>query len=138
MHEKPSLDCDAPPKEDAFEVGTLMDQRFNASPLTFSRSSEFRKRCLGEGASSARGDMDNQQRSSLKPSILSKGKEKLRKSSNVEDRIGSKGFEGFVHRGSSVTIFPSNPIIREKWLNSMGTCGMMVVENIEVSSSPHS
>ena len=41
MHEKPSLDCDAPPKEDAFEAGTLMDQRFNASPLTFSRLSEF-------------------------------------------------------------------------------------------------
>ena len=82
--------------------------------------------------------MDNQQRSSLKASILSKGKEKLRKSSNVEDRVGSKGFEGFVHRGSSVTVFPSNPIIKEKGLNSVGTCGMMVVENIEVSSSPHS
>ena len=41
MHEKPSLDCDAPPKEDAFEVRTLMDQRFSASPLTFSRLAEF-------------------------------------------------------------------------------------------------
>ena len=91
---------------------------------------------LGEGASSIRGDTDNQQRSSLKASIHSKGKEKLRKSSNKEDRVGSKGFEGFIHRDSSVMVFPSNPVIREKGLNSVGTCGMMVVENIEVSSSP--
>ena len=111
MHEKPSSDCDALPKEAAFEAGTQMDRRFNASPLTFSRSSKFRKRCSGKGASSKREDADNQQRSSLKASILSKGKEKLHKSSNIEDRVGSKGF---VHRGSSITVFRSNPIIREK------------------------
>ena len=109
MHEKPSSDCDALPKEDAFEAGTQMDRRFNASPLTL--SSKFRKRCSGKGASSKREDADNQQRSSLKASILSKGKEKLHKSSNIEDRVGSKGF---VHRGSSITVFRSNPIIREK------------------------
>ena len=35
MHEKPSSDCEASPKEDAFEAGTLIEQRFNASPLAF-------------------------------------------------------------------------------------------------------
>ncbi|KAL6347508.1 hypothetical protein AAG906_026030 [Vitis piasezkii] len=87
------------------------------------------------GASSTRGDADNQQRSTLKASIHSKGKAKLCKFFNVEERAGSKGF---VHRGSSVTVFPSNPVTREKGLNSVGTRGMMVVENFEVSYSPHS
>ena len=40
-HEKPSSDYEAPPKEDAFEAGTQMERRFNASPLTFYRSSGF-------------------------------------------------------------------------------------------------
>ena len=62
----------------------------------------------------------------------------MRKSSNVEDKAGSKGFRGFIHHGSSIMVFPSSPITKEKRLNSVGTCGMMVVENIEVSSSPHS
>ncbi|RVW89628.1 hypothetical protein CK203_036367 [Vitis vinifera] len=132
-HEIPSSDFVAPPKGNAFEAGTQLERRFSASPLTFSRSSGFRKSCSGERASSRRGDMDNQQRSSLKASRHSKGKEKLHKSSNVEDRAVSEGFGGFVHRDSSVMVFPSNPVIREKGLNSVGTCGMMVVENIELA-----
>ena len=60
------------------------------------------------------------------------------KSSKIEERAGSKGFKGFVHHGSSVTVFPSNPVTREKGLNSVGTRGMIVVENFEVSYSPHS
>ena len=119
MHEKPSSNCEAPPKEDAFEAGTQMERRFSASPLAFYRSSRFRKRCSREGASSIRGDTD------------------LRKSSNDEDRAGYKGLEGFVHRGSSITVFPSNPVIREKGLNFVGTYGM-IAENLEVSSSSHS
>ncbi|KAL6326022.1 hypothetical protein AAG906_038514 [Vitis piasezkii] len=129
MHEISSTVFVAPPKDDAFEAGTQMERRFSASP----RSSGFRKSCSGEGASSIRGDTDNQQRSSLKASIHSKGKEKLRKSSNIEDRVGSKGFEGFIHRDSSVMVFPSSPVTREKMLNSVGTCGMMVAENIELT-----
>ena len=113
-----------------------MERRFSASPLTFSRSSGFRKSCSGEKASLRRRDTDNQQRSSLKASIYSKGKEKLHKSSNVEDKAVFEGFRGFVHHDSLVMVFPSNPVTREKGLNSVGTCGMMVVENIEVSSSP--
>ena len=132
MHEISSTIFVAPPKDDAFEAGTRMERRFSASP----QSLGFRKSCSGEGASSTRGAADNQQRSSLKASIHSKGKEKLRKSSNVEDKVGSKGFEGFIHRGSSVMVFPYSPVTIEKGLNSVGTCGMMVVENIEVSSSP--
>ena len=119
-HEKPSSDYEAPPKEDAFEAGTQMERRFNASPLTFYRSSGFGKRCSGEGASSIKGDAD------------------LHKSSNDEDRARYKGLEGFVHRGSSGTVFPSNPVIKEKWLNFVGTYGQMVAKNVEVSSSSHS
>ena len=134
MHEISSTIFVAPPKDDAFKVGTQMERRFSASP----RSSGFWKSCSGKGASLTRGAANNQQRSSLKPSIHSKGKEKLRKSSNVEDKVGFKGFEGFINRGSSVMVFPYSLVTREKGLNSVGTCGMMVVENIEVSSSPHS
>ena len=135
-HEIPSSDFVAPPKGNAFEAGTQLERRFSASPLTFSRSSGFRKSCSGEKASLRRRDTDNQQRSSLKASIYSKGKEKLHKSSNVEDKAVFEGFRGFVHHDSLVMVFPSNPVTREKGLNSVGTCGMMVVENIEVSSSP--
>ena len=45
------------------------------------------------------------------------------------------GHVGFDHRGSSDTVFPSSPVIRGKGLSFMGTCGMLVVENLEVSSS---
>ena len=58
----------------------------------------------------------------------------MSKPSNDEDREGYKGLVGFDHCGSSVTIFLSNLVIREKWLNFVGTCGMLVAENLEVSS----
>ena len=45
---------------------------------------------------------------------------------------------GFPHHGSLDVVFPSYPITREKGLNSVGSCGMMVVENLEVSSYQHS
>ncbi|RVW29041.1 hypothetical protein CK203_088905 [Vitis vinifera] len=96
------------------------------------------KRCFGEGTSSTREDADNHQRFHLNASILSKGKEKLRKFSKDEDRVDSKGFKGFVHRGSSVTVFPTSPVTREKGFNFVGTCEMRVVENFGVSSTPHS
>ena len=83
-----------------------------------------------------RGEADNQQRSILKASIHSKGKAKLCKFSNIVDRAVFEGFGGFVHRDSLVMVFPSNPVSREKGLTSVGTCGMMVVENNKVSSSP--
>nr|CAN82412.1 hypothetical protein VITISV_039149 [Vitis vinifera] len=102
--------CDALPKEDAFEVS---------------------KRCSGEGTSPTRGDADDHQRSHLKAPFLSKGKEKMRKFSEGEDKANLKGFVGFPHRGSSVTVFPSYPVTREKGLNSVGSCGVMVVENFE-------
>ena len=72
-----------------------MVRGFSASRLTCCRSSEFRKRCSGEGASLSRGDAV------------------LHKPSNDEDRERYKGLVGFDHCGSSVTIFPSNPVIRE-------------------------
>ena len=75
------------------------------------------------------------QRSILKALFLSKGKEKLPNFSKGEDKAG---FKGFHHRGSSVTVFPSYPVTREKWLNSVGSCGMMGVENLKVSSYQHS
>ncbi|KAL6312802.1 hypothetical protein AAG906_021434 [Vitis piasezkii] len=80
-----------------------MVRGFSASRLTCCRSSGFRKRCSGEGASLSRGDAV------------------LRKPSNDEDREGYKGLVGFDHCGSSVMIFPSNPVIREKGLNFVGT-----------------
>ena len=92
------------------------------------------KRCSGEGTSPTRGDADDHQRSHLKAPFLSKGKEKMRKFSEGEDKANLKGFVGFPHRGSSVTVFPSYPVTREKGLNSVGSCGVMVVENFEVSS----
>ena len=82
------------------------------------------------------GDAD--QRSILKALFLSKGKDKLPNFSKGEDRAGFKGFAGFPHRGSSVAVFPSYPVTREKGLNSVGSCGMMGVENLEVSSYQHS
>ena len=136
--ERPLSDCDALPNEDAFEAGTQLDRSFSASPITFCHSSGFRKRCFGEGTSSTRGDVEHKQRSHFKAPFLSKGKEKLHKLSKSEDIAGFKGFAGFAHHGSSVTVFPSNPITRAKGLNSAGSCGMMVVENFEVSSYPHS
>ena len=54
--------------------------------------------------------------------------------SNDEDGEGYKGLVGFDHCGSSITIFPSNPVIKEKGLNFVGTYGMLVAENLEVSS----
>ena len=117
-------------------MGTQRLRRFSASPLTLSRPSRFRKSCYGKGASLTRGEADNQQRSILKASIHSKGKAKLCKFFNIVDRAVSKGFGGFVHHGSLVMVFPSNPVSREKGLTSVGTCGMMVVENNKVSSSP--
>ena len=93
-----------------------MVRGFSVNRLTCCRSSEFRKRCSGEGASLSRGDAV------------------LRKPSNDEDKEGYKGLMGFDHCGSSVMIFPSNLVIREKWLNFVGTCGMLVAENLEVSS----
>ena len=45
---------------------------------------------------------------------------------------------GFPHHGSLDAVFPSYPITREKGLNSVGSCGMMVVENLEVFSYQHS
>ena len=120
MHEKPSLDCENPPKVVAFGAGTHMERGFSACPLTCCRSSGFWKKCSGKRASSSRGDAV------------------LRKSPNVEDRANYKGRMGFDHRGSSVTIFPSIPVIREKGLNFVGTYGMLVAENLEVSSSSHS
>ena len=136
MQEIPSSDFVALPKDDAFEAGTQRLRRFSASPLTLSRPSRFRKSCYGKGASLTRGEADNQQRSTLKASIHSKGKAKLCKFSNIVDRAVSEGFGGFVHRDSLVMVFPSNPVSREKGLTSVGTCGMMVVENNKVSSSP--
>ena len=94
--EKPSSDCEAHPKVVAFRVGTQMERGFSVCPLTCCQLSGFQKRCSGEGASSSRGDVV------------------LCKSSNVEDRASYKGRVGFDHRGSSVTVFPSNPVIREK------------------------
>ena len=138
MLENPSLDCNALPKEVAFEEGTQLERSFNANPINFSRSSGFQKRCFEEGTSSTREDADNHQRFHLNASILSKGKEKLRKFSKDEDRVDSKGFKGFVHRGSSVMVFPTSPVTREKGFNFVGTCEMRVVENFEVSSTPHS
>ena len=133
MLERPLSVSDALPKEDAFEARTQLERSFSASP---SRSLGFRKWCSGEGMSPSSGDAD--QRSVLKAPFLSKGKEKLRKFSKGEDRAGCKGFAGFPHRGSSVAVFPSFPVTREKGLNSMGSCGLMVVENLEVSSYQHS
>ncbi|KAL6311763.1 hypothetical protein AAG906_022432 [Vitis piasezkii] len=118
---------------------------FKPSPLGSSRREDFSakgKGKLGSEVSEAqmRGSalkFGSKKLFHFKAYILSKGKEKLRKFSKDEDRVGSKGFEGFVHRGSSVTVFPSNPVTRGKGLNSVGTCEMMVVENFEVFSSPH-
>ena len=81
---------------------------------------------------------DAYQRSLLKAPFLSKGKEKPHNFSKDEDKAGLKGFVGFPHRGSSVTTFLSYPATREKWLNSMRSCGMMVVENFKVYSNQHS
>ena len=61
---------------------------------------------------------------------------KLCKFSNTVDKADFEGFEGYTHRVSSVLVFPSNLVTREKWLTSKRTCGLMVVENNEVSSSP--
>ena len=113
-----------------------MVRRFSSSPLTFSRPLGFRRSWSGERALSTRGDADNQQRFSLKASIHSKRKAKLCKFSNVVDRANSEGFEGSAHRGYSILVYPSSPITREKGLTSVGTSGLMVVENNEVSSSP--
>ena len=60
----------------------------------------------------------------------------MRKPSNNEDKKRFLGHVGFDHRGSSNTVFPSNIIIRGKRLNFMGTCGMVVMKNMEVSSLP--
>ena len=54
---------------------------------------------------------------------------------NNENREGFMGHVGFDHRGSSDMVFPSSPVIRGKGLSFMGTCGMLVAENLEVSSS---
>ena len=67
-----------------------------------------------------------------------KGKKKLPNFSKGEDKAGFKGFAGFPHCGSSVAVFPSYQVTREKGLNSVGSCGMMGVENLEVSSYQHS
>ena len=72
-----------------------MVRGFSVNRLTCCQSFEFRKRCSGEGASLSRGDAV------------------LHKPSNDEDRERYKGLVGFDHCGSSVTIFPSNPVIRE-------------------------
>ena len=136
MQAIPSSDFVAPPKDIAFKVGTQMVRRYSLSPLIFSLPLGFRRSCSGEGASSTRGNADNQQRYSLKASIHSKGKAKLCKFSNVVDRVDFEGFGGSAHCGFSVLVFPSSPVTREKGLTSMGTCGLMVVENNEVSSSP--
>ena len=131
--ERPSLASDDLPKEDSFKAQTQIERSFSASP---SRSSGSRKRCSGEGTSPPSGDAD--QRSILKAPFLSKGKEKLCNSSKGEDKAGFKGFAGFPHCGSSVAVFPSYPVTREKGLNSVGSSGMMVVEDLEVSSYQHS
>ncbi|RVW64320.1 hypothetical protein CK203_047007 [Vitis vinifera] len=99
--EIPSSDFVAPLKDVAFEAGTQMVQRFSSSPLILSRPLGFRSSCSGEGASSSR------------------------------DRENSEGFGGFAHHDSSVLVFPSNPVTSEKGLTSVGTCGLMVVENNE-------
>ena len=52
-----------------------------------------------------------------------------------EEKEGFLGRMGSDHRGSSVMVFPSNPEIRDKGLSFMGNCGMMVVENMEVTPS---
>ena len=118
MHKKPSSNCEATPKKKAFEVGSQLEWGFSASPLNFCRSLGYRKRCSGERASSLREV------------------EVLRKPSNNEDKKRFLGHVGFDHRGSSNTVFPSNIIIRGKRLNFMGTCGMVVMKNMEVSSLP--
>ncbi|RVW76853.1 hypothetical protein CK203_043082 [Vitis vinifera] len=133
MQAIPSSDFVAPPKDIAFKVGTQMVRRYSLSPLIFSLPLGFRRSCSGEGASSTRGNADNQQRSSLKASIHSKGKAKLCKFSNVVDRVDFEGFGGSAHCGFSVLVFPSSPVTREKGLTSMGTCGLMVVENNELA-----
>ncbi|WJZ81184.1 hypothetical protein VitviT2T_001038 [Vitis vinifera] len=56
---------------------------------------------------------------------------KLCKFSNTVDKADFEGFEGYTHRVSSVLVFPSNLVTREKWLTSKRTCGLMVVENNE-------
>ncbi|RVW77863.1 hypothetical protein CK203_054361 [Vitis vinifera] len=45
------------PKKEAFEAESQLERGFSASLLIFCQSSRMRKRCLGEGASSSRGEV---------------------------------------------------------------------------------
>ena len=120
---------DALPMEDVFKAGTQLVQGFSASP---NRLSGLQKRCSEEGTTSTKENVE--QRNLLRAPFLSKGKEKMRNIAKGEDGAGFKGFVGCSHSGSLVTVHLSYPATSEKGLNSMGYCGMMVVENFEVSS----
>ena len=129
MTERSLSVSDALPMEDVSKAGTQLVQGFSASP---NRLSGLQKRCSEEGTTSTKENVE--QRNLLRAPFLSKGKEKMRNIAKGEDRAGFMGFVGCSHSGSSVTVHPSYPATSEKGLNSVGYCGMMVVENFEVSS----
>ena len=119
LHGKNPANSKEFPKEEAFGAGSQAKRGSSASPLISRRSPRFRKRCLGEGASSSRDEVA------------------LSKLFFEEDREGFLGRVGSDLRGSTVAVLPSTPEIRGKGLSFMENCGLLVAENLEViSSSP--
>ena len=119
LHGKNPANSKEFPKEEAFEAGSQAKRGSSASPLISRRSPRFRKRCLGEGASSSRDEVA------------------LSKLFFEEDREGFLGRVGSDLCGSAIAVLPSTPEIRGKGLSFMENCGLLVAENLEViSSSP--
>ena len=114
-HEKPSSNCEAPPKEDAFkgEHRWYEDSVWIVS-LVVNRSS-FERGVRGKGL-----HCQEETRFCTNPLMM-----------KTEKAIRASWVLIIVAHQSR---FSSNPVIREKGLNFVGTYGMLVAENLEVSS----
>ena len=107
------------PKAKASGAKFQAKRGFSASPLSSRRFPRFRKKSLGEGASSLRNEAD------------------LNNFSSNKDMEGFSGRVGSDPRGSAVMVLPSTPETKGKGPSFLGNCGLMVAENLEVISSSH-
>ena len=116
---KNQADSEEDPKEEASGADFQAKRGFSASPLFSCRFPRFRKKSLGEGASSSRNEAD------------------LNNFSSDEDMEGFSGLVGSDPHGLAVMVLPSSPETRGKGPSFLGNYGLMVAENLEVISSSH-
>ena len=116
---KNQADSEEDPKEEASGADFQAKRGFSASPLFSCQFPRFRKKSLGEGASSLRNEAD------------------LNNFSSDEDMEGFSGLVGSDPHGLAVMVLPSSPETRGKGPSFLGNCGLMVAENLEVISSSH-